>query len=75
MLRCYVDDRRQDWEAYSSTLTDVYDRQVYHSKNTHPFHLVLDRRIPGFTLEFTVSKKKMITAAEQQAPFLAILQH
>lgn len=75
MLRNFLDAHYQHWVSYAPTLTHVYNSHLYHSTNTRPFDVVLNRRIPYFTLESTISTEKTFTAAEQRAGFPATPQH
>lgn len=58
MLRCNVEDCQQDWDAYTSTLTFVYNYQMSRFTNPRLFNMALNRRIPYFTKRsYNVHKK------------------
>lgn len=74
MLRSYVDDHQQTWEAYASTNTYASNSQAHRSGNTHPFHRVLNRRILEITLKSAAPPSKTLTVAKQRAGSPATFQ-
>lgn len=58
MLCCYMDNHQGDWAPYASTLTYAYNSHAHRPTSTCPFGLVLNHRIPEFTLQSTVSTAK-----------------
>ena len=50
MLRCYVEDHPSDWCLYARSLCYAYNTSVHSAINTTPFHLLLSRPPPEFTL-------------------------
>lgn len=74
MLRCQLSHHYQNWDAYVSAPTNVYNSKVHRSTNTRLLYVVLNWRIPGHELQFTVYNGKVLPAAKQWARFLATLQ-
>lgn len=51
---------QQGWDAYASTLLYTFISQVRWSSNNHLYNLVLDWKVPNFTLGSTLSTEKYI---------------
>lgn len=74
MLQCCFSDYQKDWDISASILTDAYNSQKHGSTNTRQFDLVPNRRISHSTSNSTLCTVKMLTSAQHQAEFLAMLQ-
>lgn len=75
MLRGNANDNQQSRDDYDSTLKYTYNSQACRSTNTRAFDLVLNRRMPDFTLHLTVFTRKVFAAAVQRVGSLPIQQH
>ena len=53
MLRNYVSEHQDDWDAYVGPPTYAYNSHVHRTKRTTPFELVLSRPPPEFSLRRT----------------------